>query len=197
MPCNLSAGEDAYGARVRRAIEFLRGRSGPLLGELARARDAAARAIRFEEAARFQRELKSLTTLAARAERLSRVVTENNLVIVVGGMVGAGAPMLAHVVLSGRLALTHALGEAGDAHAVTEFVAANYERYRARPVVRDELNAMAIVARWRRARRRRRPTRAPARADSRAVSAMAAVRRQGGSRRNIAVLSGEIVDRHS
>ena len=128
------------GARV----EFLRGRSGPLLGELARARDDAARAIRFEEAARLQRELKSLTTLASRAERLSRVVTENNLVIVVG----AGATMVAHVVLSGRLALTHPLAEATDAYAVTEFVAANYERYRARPVVRDELDAMTIVARW-------------------------------------------------
>jgi len=153
MPCNLSADEDAYGARVRRAVEFLRGRGGPLLGELARARDQAARAMRFEEAARLKRELAALTTLASRAERLSRVVTENNLVIVVGGVsvggaVGADASMLAHVVLSGRLALTHPLADAGDARAVAEFVAANYERYRARPVVRDELDAMAIVARW-------------------------------------------------
>ena len=144
MPCNLSADEDAYGARVRRAVEFLRGRSGPLLGELARARDDAARAMRFEEAARFKRELTALTTLASRAERLSRVVTENNLVIVVG----ADASMLAHVVLSGRLALTRPLAEAADAQTVAEFVAANYERYRARPVVRDELDAMAIAARW-------------------------------------------------
>jgi excinuclease ABC subunit C len=144
MPCNLSADEDAYGARVRRAVEFLRGRSGPLLGELARARDDAARAMRFEEAARFKRELTALTTLASRAERLSRVVTENNLVIVVG----ADASMLAHVVLSGRLALTRPLAEAADARAVAEFVAANYERYRARPVARDELDAMAIAARW-------------------------------------------------
>ena len=52
------------------------------------------------------------------------------------------------MVLSGRLALTRALGGADDACAVAEFVAANYERYRARPVVRDELDAMAIVARW-------------------------------------------------
>jgi hypothetical protein len=36
----------------------------------------------------------------------------------------------------------------GDACAVAEFVAANYERYRVRPVVRDELDAMVIVARW-------------------------------------------------
>jgi DNA polymerase-3 subunit epsilon len=144
MPCNLSVDEDAYGARVRRAVEFLRGRVGPLLGELARAREQAARAMRFEEAARFQRELESLTTLAARAERLSRVVTENNLIIVVG----AGESTLAHVVLSGRLALSRPLADAADACAVAEFVAANYESYRARPVMRDELDAMAIVARW-------------------------------------------------
>jgi DNA polymerase III subunit epsilon len=144
MPCNLRADEDAYGTRVRRAVEFLRGRTGPLLGELARARDDAARAMRFEEAARFKRELTALTTLASRAERLSRVVTENNLVIVVG----ADASILAHVVLSGRLAMTRPLAEAGDAQAVAEFVAANYERYRARPVARDEIDATAITARW-------------------------------------------------
>lgn len=144
MPCNLSSDEDAYGARIRRAVEYLRGRSGPLLGELARARDQAARAMRYEEAARFKRELTALTTLAARAERLSRVVTENNLVIVVG----AGDSRLAHVVLSGRLALSRPLAETSDACAVAEFVATNYERYRARPVARDELDAMAIVARW-------------------------------------------------
>jgi len=144
MPCNLSADEDGYGARVRHAVEFLRGCSGRLLGELARARDEAARAMRFEEAARLRRELTSLTTLAARAERLSRVVTENNLAIVVG----APPARVAHVVLSGRLALSASLAEPADAQAVAEFVAANYERYRTRPVARDELGAITIVARW-------------------------------------------------
>ena len=100
--------------------------------------------MRFEEAARLKRELAALTTLAARAERLSRVVTENNLVIVVG----EGDSRLAHVVLSGRLALSRELREAADALAIAEFVAANFERYRARPVVREELDAMTIVARW-------------------------------------------------
>ena len=144
MPCNLRADEEAYGARVRRAVEFLRGRSGPLLGELARARDQAARAMRYEEAARFKRELTALTALATRVARLSRVVTENNVVIVVG----ARASTLAHVVLSGRLALSQPLASPADAHAVADFVAANYEPYRTRAVVREELDAMAIVARW-------------------------------------------------
>jgi DNA polymerase-3 subunit epsilon len=144
MPCNLSVDEEGYAARVRRAVEFLRGRSGPLLGELARAREQAAAAMRFEEAARWHRDLEALATLAARAERLSRVVTENNLVIVVG----EGAARLAHVVLSGRLVLSQRLDSDAAAQALAAFVAANYEHYRTRPVARDELEPMAIVARW-------------------------------------------------
>ncbi len=144
MPCNMSIDEDGYAARVRRAFEFLRGRSGPLLGELARAREQAAAAMRFEEAARRHRDLEALATLAARAARLSRVVTENNLVIIVG----AGAGRVAHVVLSGRLALSQLLDSEDAAPTVAAFVAANYEDYRARAVTRDELEPMAIVARW-------------------------------------------------
>jgi DNA polymerase III subunit epsilon len=147
-PCNGSIGEDPYAERVRRALGFLRGRSGPLLGELMRARDQAATALRYEEAARLSRDLESLATLAHRASRLSQVVTENNLVIVTG----AGTERSAHVVLSGRLALSRALDSAEAAGEVAAFVANNYEIFRARPVVRGELERMTIVARWLRER---------------------------------------------
>ena len=83
-PCNATIDEDGYGARVRRALEFLRGRAGPIMGQLAAARDQAAAAMRFEEASRARRDLEALATLSARASRLSRIVTENNLVIVTG-----------------------------------------------------------------------------------------------------------------
>jgi DNA polymerase III subunit epsilon len=147
-PCNLSIGADAYAERVRRAVGFLRGRSGPLLGELARARDQAAAAMRFEEAARFRRNLEALTTLAHRATRLSQVVTENNLAIVTG----EGADRVAHVVLAGRLAATRPLDSDAAAREVAAFVTDNYERYRLKPVERGELEAMAIVVRWLRER---------------------------------------------
>jgi excinuclease UvrABC nuclease subunit len=159
-PCNLSVGEDKYNDQARRAISFLRGRSGPILGELARARDQAAASMRFEEAQRHHRSLEALATLAERATRLSRVLTENNLVIVMKGaepITGASAandtsqPIsspLAYVVLSGRLALIRELDSVQAAGEVARFIADHYELYKLRPVLRTELESMSIVARW-------------------------------------------------
>jgi len=147
-PCNVSIDEEKYSERVLRAVGFLRGRSGPLLGELARARDQAAAAMRFEEAARFRSHLEALTTLAHRASRLSEVVTENNLVIVTG----EGTDRVAHVVLSGRLAMTLQLEGDDTMRLVEQFVANNYERFKLKVVERGELEPMSIVARWLRER---------------------------------------------
>jgi DNA polymerase III subunit epsilon len=143
-PCNLSIDEAGYGDRVRQALLFLRGRNGPILGTLVKARDQAAKALRYEEASRLRRDLEALTTLAHRANRLSRVVTENNLVIVTGG----ADDRWAHIVLSGRLALSRAMDSPGSAGEVSEFVATNYERLKLKAVERDELEPMKIVARW-------------------------------------------------
>jgi DNA polymerase-3 subunit epsilon len=175
-PCNLTIEEDAYNARVGRAVAFLRGRAGHLMGELARAREQSAAAMRFEEARRFHRELESLAAFTERVSRLSRVVTENNLVIVIAPKPDeskpeisttvtspAGHPTIerpvvkppnpvAYVILSGRLALTREIDSIHAANAVTAFVAENYDRYRMRPVARGELEAMTIVARWLRER---------------------------------------------
>ncbi len=151
QPCNATVDEDGYGARVRRALEFLRGRSGPIMGQVAAARDQAAAAMRFEEASRARRDLEALATLSARASRLSRIVTENNLVIVTGS--DGDRDRAAYVVLSGRLALARNDLASPDAAAeIAAFVADNYERYRSKPVARDELEAMTMVARWLRER---------------------------------------------
>jgi DNA polymerase-3 subunit epsilon len=176
-PCNFTIDEGAYNERVGRAVAFLRGRGGNLMGELARAREQSAAAMRFEEARRFHRELEALAAFSERVSRLSRVVTENNLVIVIApsqassnsaasatpppanslpaiGALRAEAPVnpIAYVVLSGRLALTREIDSIGAAIAVSVFVAEHYDRYRMRPVARGELEAMTIVARWLRER---------------------------------------------
>ena len=157
-PCNLSIDAAPYNERVARAVAFMRGRGGPLMGELARAREQAATAMRFEEARRHHRDLEAIAAFADRAERLSRVVTENNLVIVMPSIAAAPAaddavaPATAYVVLSGRLALVRDLDGPDAAAAVAAFVAAEYDRIRMRPVERGELEAMTIIARWLRER---------------------------------------------
>ncbi len=149
-PCNLSIDASAYEDRVRDAVGFLRGsRTGSILGGLAKARDQAASAMRFEEANRYHRDLEALATLSSRVSRLSQVVTENNLVIVTG----EGNDRAAHVVLSGRLAMTRQLESSEVAADVARFIADNFERYRAIPIARHELEPMMIVARWLRERR--------------------------------------------
>jgi DNA polymerase-3 subunit epsilon len=158
-PCNVTIDEDAYNDRVRRAVAFLRGRGGPLMGELARAREQAAAAMHFEEARRLHRELEALAAFTERVSRLSRVVTENNLIIVIAppaaGSESASAQPpypIAYVILSGRLALTREIDSLAAAHSVSAFVADNHDRYRMRAVARGELEEMTIVARWLRER---------------------------------------------
>jgi DNA polymerase III subunit epsilon len=143
-PCNLSVDQDGYDAQVRQAVEFLRGRTGSLLTRLAAARDQASRTMRFEEAQRYQRDLDALAAFAAGERRLSRAVEENNLVIIDGG--------LAYVVLSGRLAYRIEIDSQQKARELTAFIAENYNRYRGRPIGRDELEPMLIVSRWLRER---------------------------------------------
>jgi len=143
-PCNAGISADAYGVRVRRALAFLQGRAGQLLRDLAGARDKAASALRYEEAARLRRDLESLVTLSHRASRLSQVITENNLVIVTG----RDDDRAAHVVLSGRLALTRKLDSPAAGAEVRAFVIQQFESYKAKPVTRDELEPMQIVRGW-------------------------------------------------
>jgi excinuclease UvrABC nuclease subunit len=148
-PCNASIDGEAYGDRVRDAMGFLRGSAtGAILGDLARARDQSASGMRFEEANRLHRDLEALATLSSRVSRLSQVVTENNLVIVTG----VADDRAAHVVLSGRLAMRRQLESPSAPEEVAHFIAENFDRYRARPVTRDELEPMMIVARWLRER---------------------------------------------
>jgi DNA polymerase-3 subunit epsilon len=147
-PCNLSIDEDQYGGQMRRAIEFLSGRSAPLMTLLAADRDQSAAAMRFEEANRRNRDLDALRLLSIRERRLRQAVTENSLVIVTGD----NGSRTAYVILAGRLALTTVLGGPQALDEVRSFVEANYERYRLKPISRDELEPMTIVSRWLRER---------------------------------------------
>jgi|SRR5579875_204268 len=144
-PCNESIDAHSYGRQLERALQFLRGRGGTLLTELVQARDQAAAAMRFHEAARYQRDLQTLQLLTIRERRLSQTVTENNLVIVEGET--------ASVILSGRLAARFELAEPDAPQRISRYVADNYARYQARPITKAELEPMMLVSRWLKERR--------------------------------------------
>jgi DNA polymerase III subunit epsilon len=144
-PCNQSVDQDAYDAQVRAALEFVRGRTGALLSQLAAARDQASRAMRFEEAQRCRRDLHALGAFAAGERRLSQAVEENNLIIFEGAR--------AYVILSGRLAWRTEVNAPAAVQELIAFVADNHDRYRGRPIAREELEPMLIVSRWLRERR--------------------------------------------
>lgn len=157
-PCNKRIDAGAYAVNVGRAAAFVSGRTGTILQAIAAARDAAARALRFEEAHRHQRDLDSLRLLAIRSGRLSRIVIENNLLIITRSAAATGAAHRAtiRVVLSGRLAFERRM-ESGDGledsiRDVVRFVRDNFQKYRGTPIARDELEAITIVARWLRER---------------------------------------------
>jgi excinuclease UvrABC nuclease subunit len=157
-PCNKRTDADTYAANVRRAAAFVSGHIGTIPRAIAAARDSAARALRYEEARRHQRDLDSLRLLAMRSERLSRIVIENNLVIVTRSAAATdmGNCATVRVVLSGRLAFERKV-ESGDAREdsireLIRLVRDNYQRYRGAPIARDEVEAMMIVARWLRER---------------------------------------------
>ena len=156
-PCNLSVSEDAYGDQVRRAITFLRGRAAPILGELARGRDQAAAAMRFEEARRFHRDLEALTALTERvgtAQPGDRGEQSCNRDRTPAPrpprQTGLQCRCKRRVRHSQRAAgadprARFAGGRRGSRRVSSR---SNYERYRLRAVTRDELEPMMIVARW-------------------------------------------------
>jgi excinuclease UvrABC nuclease subunit len=150
-PCNETVGADDCNQRVRRAVVFLRGRGGAMMGALAKARDQMARSMRFEEANFCHRDLEAFAAFSERVTRLSRVVTENNLAIVFLPDAGHETARI-HVVLAGRLAAARELDTPDAPERIAAFVAAHYDLYRSRTLGRGKIEAMAIVARWLRER---------------------------------------------
>jgi len=155
-PCSQRIDADSYAANVRRAIDFVRGRSTLLLSAIAVARDQAARAMRFEEAGHHQRDLDALRLLAIRGERFSQIVVENNLVIITRAAAEVPGFVTVRVILSGRLASEQTLESRAviedSTYETARFVRENFERYRAASIERGDLDAMMIVARWLRER---------------------------------------------
>ncbi len=75
-PCNLRISKEAYRKDIRRLEKFLEGKKHDLLDEMREEMTAAARELRFEEAARLRDEIHLLETLDERGELDTHVQPE-------------------------------------------------------------------------------------------------------------------------
>jgi excinuclease ABC subunit C len=75
-PCNLRISKEDYRKDIRRLQRFLEGNKKSLLAEMRREMEAAARQLRYEEAARLRDEIRALETLDQRGELDTHVQPE-------------------------------------------------------------------------------------------------------------------------
>jgi DNA polymerase-3 subunit epsilon len=144
-PCAGRVDEAGYRGRVDAFLAFLDGDDEPL-ARLAERRDALAAALRFEAAARAQRDLERLGELRRRRRTLSWVLTRQNFVVLLPTVARDAA--LFYAVLGGRLAVEARIAAAADLLAAVHVVRERFAAYQDQPLGREDVDGSTILAAW-------------------------------------------------
>jgi excinuclease ABC subunit C len=166
-PCLGRLDRPAYGRAVRSADELLRGDIGRLVTRLEGERDAAAEALRFEQAGELHQIIQALHALRSKRRHLRSAAGTLNFLVLVrqggggrGGGRQAGAPgggqaeVLAFSAarLQGQLTFAADSGTGGlpaeTRAALERFVLSHYPTRRRLEIDNDELDQMHVVAEW-------------------------------------------------
>jgi excinuclease UvrABC nuclease subunit len=150
-PCAARIDEVGYGTQVRRLLAFLDGADDGPLAALAARRDALAADMRFESAARAQRDVELLDRLRRRQRALGWVVGRQNFVVLLP-TTGEDAAHL-YAVLGGRLALETRVTTVTDVDAAARVVHDRWAEHQDRRPAREDVDGTTIVAAWLRDRR--------------------------------------------
>jgi DNA polymerase-3 subunit epsilon len=150
-PCAASVDETAYRAQVDGFLAFLDGADAAPAEALAARRDRLAGELRFEAAARVQRDLELLEEVRRRRRTLSWVVTRQNFVVLLPTVDREAA--LLYAVLGGRLAVEARLTATADLAAVVARVRGRFADYQELPLRREDVDGTTILAAWLRDRR--------------------------------------------
>lgn len=145
-PCAARIDEAAYRARVDELLAFLEGRTAAPIDRLVDRRDAYAGALRFEAAARVQRDLETLEAIRRRQATLSWIVARQNFVVLLPS--AARDDAMLYVVLGGRLALETRVTAAADLVVALRFVEERWARFQDEPLGRDDVDGTTILAAW-------------------------------------------------
>jgi hypothetical protein len=145
MPCTTRVDAESYDQQVARVAAFFDGDSEAARCELERRRDAHRDALRFEAAARAQRQLRLIDRLRQRQKALGWVVEKQHFVVLQPLIREAGA--LFYVALHGRLVERHTVRGTAELVTVAERVRALVE-LPPRPLEAEDVDATVILAAW-------------------------------------------------
>jgi DNA polymerase-3 subunit epsilon len=145
-PCAGRIDEPSYRARVDELLAFLEARSDAPIERATARRDVLASELRFEAAARAQRDLETLAEIRRRQETLAWVVAKQNFVVLLPSDARDAAALYA--VLGGRLALETRITATADLLVAVRFVEERFARYQDLPLGRDDVDGTTIIAAW-------------------------------------------------
>lgn len=149
-PCAARVDPDAYGAQVAAAVAFFDGEIGAAERELARRRQAHSEALRFEAAARAQRDLELVRRMRRRQRTLSWIVAQQHFAVMQAA--ADGCRVLLYGVTHGRLAARAAAADAAGLAAFAAALQAALCNPRPRPLAPEDVDGTIILAAWLRER---------------------------------------------
>ena len=152
-PCNLQVTREAYHEQVVSFQQFLEGQDTVLRDSLVAKRDQFSEELRFEGAARLQKEIELLDHILHIHSRFHWIITRAHAFVLLPSQEPGAAQ--AYLVLNGRLIHNHNEGNTGaivqtDAD-ISTFASLAQERFhqdRDVPLRPEEIDASVIIAAW-------------------------------------------------
>ncbi len=146
MPCNETVDEASYATQVGSFLGFFDDQSDETFELLERRRDELSAQMRFEAAARVQKDLDLARHLRTRQKQMSWIVDRQHFVVLQPGL--DRDSWLYYVVAHGRLVERGRLDGASDLEALAERVASRIGGGRSGPLAAEEVDGTTILAAW-------------------------------------------------
>jgi DNA polymerase-3 subunit epsilon len=150
-PCGARVAADAYRRQVESCLSLFDGDLRPTEDDLCRRRDEHAAALRFEAAARAQRDLDLLELLGRRQRALGWLLGRQHFLVFQPGV--ERRSVLAYVVLNGRLLMRRRLHDDTAVEALARDIGERFASCEGAPPRGEEVDGTIILAAWLRQRR--------------------------------------------
>jgi excinuclease UvrABC nuclease subunit len=145
-PCAARVTAAAYREQVNECLDLLSGDAANTEARLAHRRDELAELLRFEAAAKLQRDLRLLNMLQRRQRTLGWMTAEQHFLALQPS--ADRSVVLAYAVVAGRLAVRARLSSVDQVDHLAEQVCEHLPRAARRGLRADEVDGTTIVAAW-------------------------------------------------